>query len=78
METDVTVDRIGEVGAERRRRGLVGHQLGLRGQRQPLEIVPASHVVQACPPERIRRQHVGQSRAQLRELHRAELVVTNL
>ena len=77
MEPHIAFLGIGEIRTERRRRGLVGNKIRLRGQRQTFEIVPAADIVEPRPPERVGREHVAEPGAQLRELRRPQLVVTN-
>ena len=47
VDAHVPVKRVGEIGAERRARGLIGHELALAGEGQPREVVPAPEIARA-------------------------------
>jgi hypothetical protein len=68
MKTNVTIDRMRQVGSERWMTHLVREDFGLSRERQPLEVVPAANVVETLAPEEVGLQDTGQSGAQLLEL----------
>jgi hypothetical protein len=63
VEADVSLERIGQIRAEGRMGGLVGKQLGLGGDRQTLEVVPAVNIGEAGAPEGIGLQQAGEALA---------------
>jgi len=62
VQSDVSIDRVGEVAAERRVRLLIGNYVGLCREREPLEVVPPADVVQPQPLEGVAAQDRGQVR----------------
>src|SRR6266478_2358906 len=74
MQADVAVQRKGQIGSVRWVRGLIGQQLRLGGQRQALEVAPASDSGQPRSPEGIRLEHLDEPCPQLPKVQVAELV----
>src|SRR5260370_7891201 len=73
MQTDVAVQRKGQIGSVRWVRGLIGQQLGLGGQRQALEVAPASDSGQPRSPEGVRLEHLDEPSPQLPKVQVAQL-----
>src|SRR5260370_13520259 len=74
MQTDVAVQRKGQIGSVRWVRGLIGQQLGCGGQRQALEVAPASDSGQPRSPEGVRLERLAEPSPQLPKVQVAELV----
>src|SRR5262249_2096370 len=45
VHAHVALERIRQIGAERRSRGLIGHELGFARERQPAEVEPIAQIV---------------------------------
>ncbi len=56
---------------------LVGEHVGFGREWQALEIFPSAHILETVPPERVGREHFGETCPQLLQVQVAELARIN-